>query len=62
MLRQPSLRGFAGEELANATSITIKIVGKPPDPVGIAVHPRRWVVERFIAWMSRNRRLWKDPE
>ncbi|HDZ73264.1 MAG TPA: IS5/IS1182 family transposase, partial [Aurantimonas coralicida] len=26
------------------------------------VHPRRWVVERFFAWISRNRRLWKDPE
>src|SRR3990170_3766321 len=23
---------------------------------------RRWVVERFFAWISRNRRLWKDPE
>jgi transposase len=22
----------------------------------------RWVVERFYAWISRNRRLWKDPE
>ncbi|MCJ2108469.1 IS5/IS1182 family transposase, partial [Methylobacterium sp. E-041] len=24
--------------------------------------PRRWVVERFFGWISRNRRLWKDPE
>ena len=22
----------------------------------------RRVVERFFAWISRNRRLWKDPE
>ena len=35
---------------------------KPPDQVGFAVHPRRWVVERFFGWISRNRRLWKDPE
>jgi transposase len=35
---------------------------KPPDQVGFAVHPRRWVVERFFSWISRNRRLWKDPE
>ena len=35
---------------------------KPPDQVGFAVHPRRWVVERFFAWVSRNRRVWKDPE
>src|SRR5215207_2325138 len=30
--------------------------------MGFAVHPRRWVVERFFAWINRNRRLWKDPE
>jgi putative transposase len=54
--------GFAGEGPANATSITVEIVRKPPDQVGFAVHPRRWVVERFFAWISRNRRLWKDPE
>ena len=54
--------GFAGERPANATSITVEIVRKPPDQVGFAVHPRRWVVERFFAWISRNRRLWKDPE
>lgn len=23
---------------------------------------RRWVVERFFAWISRNRRLWKDSK
>ncbi len=54
--------GFAGERPASATSICIEIVRKPPDQVGFAVHPRRWVVERFFAWISRNRRLWKDPE
>ena len=53
--------GYAGER-PEATSITIEIVRKPPDQVGFAVHPRRWVVERFFAWISRNRRLWKDPE
>ena len=36
--------------------------GLAPDQVGFAVHPRRRVVERFFAWASRNRRLWKDPE
>jgi transposase len=54
--------GFAGEGPANATSITIEIVRKPPDQIGFAVHPRRWVVERFFASISRNRRLWKNPE
>src|SRR5215204_1133367 len=54
--------GFAGDGPAKATSITIESVRKPPNQVGFAVHPRRWVVERFFAWINRNRRLWKDPE
>ncbi len=54
--------GYAGERPATATCIMIEIVKKPADQVGFAVHPRRWVVERFFAWISRNRRLWKDPE
>ena len=54
--------GYAGERAAAATSINVEIVRKPPGQIGFAVHPRRWVVERFLAWISRNRRLWKDPE
>ncbi|MBY0297435.1 MAG: IS5 family transposase [Methylobacterium sp.] len=54
--------GYAGDTAATATLITIEIVRKPPGQVGFAVQPRRWVVERFFAWISRNRRLWKDPE
>jgi putative transposase len=36
--------GFAGDGPATATLITVQIVRKPPDQVGFAVHPRRWVV------------------
>ena len=54
--------GYAGERVVTATQIAVEIVKKQPDQVGFAVHPRRWVVERFFAWISRNRRLWKDPE
>ena len=49
--------GYGGDGPATATCISIEIVKKPPDQVGFAVHPRRWVVERFFAWISRNRRL-----
>ena len=37
-------------------------VRKNPGQVGFAVNPRRWVVERFFAWIGRNRRLAKDFE
>jgi transposase len=53
---------YSGNKPQNASAIDIEIVRRPPDQVGFAVHPRRWVVERFFAWISRNRRLWKDPE
>jgi transposase len=42
--------------------IAVEIVRKNPDQVGFAVQPRRWVVERFFAWIGRNRRLAKDFE
>ena len=35
---------------------------KIADQVGFVVLPRRWVVERFFAWINRNRRLAKDFE
>lgn len=54
--------GFAGTKPRTTTLIDIEIVRKPPDQVGFAVHPRRWVVERFFASISRNRRLWKVTE
>ncbi len=53
---------YAGERVATATRILIEIVRKPLDQVGFTVHPRRWVVERFFAWIGRNRRLAKDFE
>src|SRR3954466_7948541 len=37
--------GYAGDKPATATIITVEIVRKPPDQIGFAVHPRRWVVE-----------------
>lgn len=54
--------GYAGPRVAQASRIAIEIVGKQEGQVGFAVHPRRWVVERFFAWIGRNRRLSRDVE
>src|SRR5437879_5842695 len=43
--------GYAGERVAGATSVALEIVRKAPDQIGFAVQPRRWVVERFFAWI-----------
>ena len=46
--------GYSGERVAKATVIAVEIVRKSPNQVGFAVQPRRWVVERFFAWINRN--------
>jgi transposase len=32
------------------------------DAVGFQIHKRRWVIERFFAWIGRNRRFSRDVE
>ena len=39
-----------------------EIVKRSDRAKGFAVQPRRWVVERTIAWLNRCRRLAKDWE
>ncbi len=45
---------YAGDRVARATGIAIEIVRKKADQVRFEVHRRRWVVERFFAWLGRN--------
>jgi transposase len=54
--------GYQGPRVAAASTIRVEIVRKPEGQVGFAVHARRWVIERFFAWINRNRRLAKDFE
>ena len=54
--------GYQGPRVAAASPIRVEIVRKAEGQVGFAVHARRWVVERFFAWINRNRRLAKDFE
>ncbi len=49
-------------EAQAAYGIRLEIVRKPEEPKGFRVLPRRWVVERTIAWQGRSRRLSKDYE
>lgn len=42
------------------TNLTIEIIEKPAGQQGFAVIPKRWVVERTLAWLGRNRQLSKE--
>lgn len=54
--------GYQGPRVASASWVRVEIVRKPEGQVGFAVHGRRLVVERFFAWINRNRRLAKDVD
>jgi putative transposase len=57
--------GYAGQKMALVAWRTgtwrLQIV-KRSDAAGFEVLPKRWIVERTFAWISRNRRLARDFE
>lgn len=58
-------QGYTGEvpkQAAAAYGITLEVVKLPDVKRGFVPLPRRWVVERDFAWMSRFRRLARDQE
>jgi transposase len=58
-------QGYTGEkpaEDAKKQGITLEVVKLPKAKRGFVLLPRRWVVERSFAWMTRFRRLAKDYE
>lgn len=71
-VRYPMLRhifadgGYAGPKLRDALKAigrwTVQIVKRSDTTEGFEVLPRRWVVERTLAWLNRCRRLSKDWE
>jgi putative transposase len=42
------------------TAIRLNVIGKPLGQKGRAVIPKRWVVERSIVWVGRNRLASKE--
>ena len=58
-------QGYTGEEPAAAAAahgIRLEVVKLPEAKQGFVLLPRRWVVERSVAWAARFRRLAKDYE
>lgn len=49
-------------DLAEITNATLKIVKRPDTQKGFVPLPKRWIVERTFAWISRCRRLARDYE
>lgn len=59
--------GYQGPEFRKALAaifaqIEVEIVKRSDTAKGFVVLPRRWVVERTLAWLGRCRRLAKDWE
>ena len=57
--------GYRGELLVwvqHNLHVVLEIVLKLGDQKGFQVLPKRWVVERTFAWITRNRRLARDYE
>jgi transposase len=54
--------GSAAEAAAGGWGMRLEVVKLPEARKGVVLLPRRWVVERSFAWLSRFRRLAKDYE
>jgi putative transposase len=50
------------EWVAMTLGWTLEVVKRPTGAQGFVVLPKRWIVERTLAWLSRFRRLSKDYE
>ncbi len=55
-------RGAFIEWMRDDHAIEVEVVKRADDQKGFVVLPRRWVVERALAWLMRYRRLSKDYE
>jgi len=54
--------GFATAVARVRPHLSIEIVRRSDQANGFVVLPKRWIVERTLAWLNRCRRLAKDWE
>jgi putative transposase len=54
--------GTLPEETQTVYGIDLEVVKKPTDQDGLVPLPKRWLVERTLAWLTRCRRLTRDYE
>jgi len=59
--------GYSGDAFQAAVKrvlgkLSVEIVKRSDQAKGFVVLPKRWIVERSIAWLNRCRRLAKDWE
>jgi transposase len=54
------IKGRKRHALVDTDGRGLELQVKLPHQVGFQVLPRRWVIERFFAWINQNRRLAKD--
>ena len=58
-------QGYTGEQTledAHKSNVELIVVKRPDASQGFALLPKRWVVERSLAWLPRFRRLERDLE
>jgi putative transposase len=59
--------GYSGDEFALSVKelrpkLEVQVVKRSDDASGFEVLPHRWIVERTLAWLMRQRRLVRDYE
>jgi transposase len=59
--------GYQGPQFATALAkvlphLDVEIVKRSDAAIGFKIIPKRWIVERTVAWLNRCRRLAKDWE
>jgi transposase len=59
-------QGYRGEAASRAACASgawrLEIVARAPGATGFRPLPKRWIVERTLAWLNRCRRLARDFE